>query len=29
MVILGIEAHKQTHTVVVVDERGRKLGERT
>jgi transposase len=29
MVILGIDAHKQTHTVVVVDERGRKLGERT
>jgi transposase len=29
MVILGIDAHKRTHTVVVVDERGRKLGERT
>jgi hypothetical protein len=29
MVILGIDAHKQTHTVVVVDERGRKLVERT
>jgi transposase len=29
MVILGIDAHKQTHTVIVVDERGRKLGERT
>ena len=29
MVILGIDAHKQTHTVVVVDEHGRKLGERT
>lgn len=29
MVILGIDAHKQTHTVVVVDARGRKLGERT
>ena len=29
MVVLGIDAHKQTHTVVVVDERGRKLAERT
>jgi transposase len=29
MVILGIDAHKRTHTVVAVDERGRKLGERT
>ena len=29
MVILGIDAHKQTHTVVVVDEHGRKIGERT
>ena len=29
MVILGIDAHKQTHTAVVVDEHGRKLGERT
>jgi transposase len=29
MVLLGIDAHKRTHTVVAVDERGRKLGERT
>jgi transposase len=29
MVVLGIDAHKRTHTVVAVDERGRKLGERT
>jgi transposase len=29
MVILGIDAHKRTHTVVAVDEHGRKLGERT
>ena len=29
MVILGIDAHKRTHTVVAVDERGRRLGERT
>ena len=27
--ILGIDAHKRTHTVVAVDEHGRKLGERT
>ena len=29
MVILGIDAHKRSHTVVAVDETGRKLGERT
>ena len=29
MVVLGIDAHKNSHTVVVVDERGRKLGQRT
>jgi transposase len=29
MVILGIDAHKRTHTVVAVDETGRKLGEKT
>ena len=29
MVLLGIDAHKRTHTVVAVDEHGRKLGERT
>jgi transposase len=28
MVILGIDAHKRTHTIVAVDELGRKLGER-
>jgi transposase len=29
MVIVGIDAHKRTHTVVVIDERGRQLGVRT
>src|ERR671933_623496 len=29
MVILGVDAHKRTHTFVVVDEVGRKLAERT
>ena len=29
MVVLGIDAHKRTHTVVAVDETGGKLGERT
>lgn len=29
MVIIGIDAHKRTHTVVVVDEQGRQLAERT
>ena len=29
MVVLGIDAHKRSHTVVVVDNVGRKLGERT
>ena len=29
MVVLGIDAHKRSHTVVAVDEAGRKLGERT
>lgn len=29
MVILGVDAHKRTHTLVVIDEAGRKLGERT
>ena len=28
MLVLGVDAHKRTHTVVVVDEVGRKLGER-
>ena len=26
MVVLGIDAHKRTHTVVAVDEAGRRLG---
>jgi transposase len=29
MVILGIDAHKRTHTVVVIDDAGRKLGQKT
>jgi transposase len=29
MVVLGIDAHKRTHTVVAVDEHGRELGTRT
>ncbi len=29
MVVLGIDAHKRNHTVVAVDDLGRKLGERT
>jgi transposase len=29
MVVLGIDAHKRNHTVVAVDELGRKLGEHT
>jgi transposase len=29
MVILGVDAHKRSHTVVAIDEIGRKLGERT
>jgi transposase len=29
MVLLEIDAHKRTHTVVAVDEHGRKLGECT
>ncbi|TDC78143.1 hypothetical protein E1193_21225 [Micromonospora sp. KC606] len=29
MVALGIDAHKHNHTVVAVDDLGRKLGERT
>ncbi|MCC6960306.1 MAG: IS110 family transposase [Dehalococcoidia bacterium] len=28
-VIVGVDAHKRTHTLVAVDEVGRKLGERT
>jgi transposase len=29
MVVLGVDAHKRTHTVVAVDEVGRKIGQRT
>jgi transposase len=29
MLILGIDAHKRTHTIVAVDEQGRPRGERT
>src|SRR3989304_4340176 len=29
MGILGIDAHKRTHTVVAIDEAGRELGEKT
>lgn len=29
MVILGVDAHKRTHTVVAVDALGKKLGQRT
>src|SRR6476659_9948296 len=29
MVILGIDAHKRTHTVVAIDEVGRQLGTKT
>jgi transposase len=29
MVILGIDAHKRTHTVVAIDEAGRELGTKT
>ena len=29
MVIVGIDAHKRSHTAVAVDEVGRKLGQRT
>jgi transposase len=29
MVIIGIDAHKRSHTVVAIDERGRRLAQRT
>ena len=29
MVILGIDAHKRSHTVVVIDEHGRQLATKT
>ncbi|MEV4325672.1 hypothetical protein AB0J37_25855 [Microbispora rosea] len=29
MVVIGVDAHKRTHTLVAVDQVGRKLAERT
>lgn len=29
MPVVGVDAHKKTHTLVAVDDLGRKLGERT
>jgi transposase len=29
MVTLGVDAHKRTHTIVAIDEHGRKIAERT
>jgi hypothetical protein len=29
MVTLGIDAHKRTHTIVVIDQTGRQLASRT
>jgi transposase len=29
MVVLGVDAHKRSHTVVAIDDLGRKVGERT
>src|SRR6266571_2541509 len=29
MVTFGVDAHKRTHTLVAIDDAGRKLGERT
>jgi hypothetical protein len=29
LVVIGIDAHKRTHTLVAVDQVGRKLAERT
>jgi transposase len=29
MIVIGVDAHKRTHTLVAVDQVGRKLGERT
>ena len=29
VVVIGADSHKRTHTVVAVDEVGRRLGERT
>jgi hypothetical protein len=29
MVVVGVDAHKRTHTLVAIDEVGRKLAEKT
>ena len=29
MVVMGVDLHKRSHTVVVIDETGRKLAEKT
>jgi hypothetical protein len=29
MIIVGVDAHKRTHTCVAVDSRGQRLGEKT
>ena len=29
MVVLGVDAHKRTHTIVAADELGRRLAEKT
>jgi transposase len=29
MVVVGVDAHKRTHTLVAIDEAGRKLAEKT
>ncbi|MHB8438568.1 MAG: IS110 family transposase [Acidimicrobiales bacterium] len=29
MMILGIDAHKRTHTIVAVDQQGKKVGQKT
>jgi transposase len=29
VIVIGADSHKRTHTVVAVDEVGRRLGERT
>jgi hypothetical protein len=29
VIVIGVDSHKRTHTVVAVDQVGRRLGERT
>jgi hypothetical protein len=29
MVVLGVDAHKRTHTIVIIDERSRRIARRT